>query len=80
MTILFLILNIFSDADEKERSMYNVDDFAYRLVQAVEKPVRPTPCSVQHKPIVFENYLGFSSLIHNKNSLGFFKIRGKFSF
>uniref|UniRef100_A0A1B6CGL3 HSac2 domain-containing protein n=1 Tax=Clastoptera arizonana TaxID=38151 RepID=A0A1B6CGL3_9HEMI len=68
------------EGNDKERSIYNVDDFAYRLVQAVEKFVRSVPCSIQHKSIVFDNYVGLSSLIHNKNSLGFFKIRGKFSF
>uniref|UniRef100_A0A1B6LVL9 HSac2 domain-containing protein n=1 Tax=Graphocephala atropunctata TaxID=36148 RepID=A0A1B6LVL9_9HEMI len=66
------------EADEKERSIFDVDDFAVRLGQAVEKPERP--CSIEHKPILLENYVGLSSLIHNKNALGFFKVRGKFSF
>ncbi|XP_046680098.1 tumor protein p63-regulated gene 1-like protein isoform X2 [Homalodisca vitripennis] len=66
------------EADEKERSIFNVDDFAYHLVHAVEKPNRP--CSIEHKPILLDNYVGLGSLIHNKNALGFFKVRGKFSF
>lgn len=66
--------------DERERSMYNVDDFAYRLVQAVERSGRAVPCNVQHRPIILENYIGLGALIHNKNALGFYKVRGKFSF
>lgn len=68
------------EGDERERSMYNVDDFAYRLVQAVERSGRSTPCNVQHRPIILENYIGLGALIHNKNALGFYKVRGKFSF
>ncbi|XP_033219605.1 tumor protein p63-regulated gene 1 protein-like [Belonocnema kinseyi] len=33
-----------------------------------------------NRPILIENYLGVGSLIHNRNALGFFKIRGKVSF
>lgn len=35
---------------------------------------------IDHQPIVLQNYVGIGSLIHNRNALGFFKIRGKFSF
>lgn len=63
-----------------ERNMFNVDDFAYHLVQAVEKAKRPVPCNIEHKPILLDNYFSLTSLIHNKNALGFFKVRGKFSF
>lgn len=69
-----------SEGNEKERSTFNVDDFAYHLVLAVEKAKPTVPCSVEHKPILLENYVGIGSLIHNKNALGFFKVRGKFSF
>jgi len=68
------------EADAKERSIFNVDDFAYHLVQAVEKSTRPTTCAIEHKPIMLDNYVGLGSLIHNKNALGFFKVRGRFSF
>jgi hypothetical protein len=64
--------------------MYNIDDFARNIVLAVEKAQtrnKATPfCNIEHKPIVLENYIGIGSLIHNRNSLGFFKVRGKFSF
>lgn len=71
---------VYTVGDERERSMYNVDDFAYRLVQAVERSGRAVPCNVQHRPIILENYIGLGALIHNKNALGFYKVRGKFSF
>ncbi|XP_044008168.1 tumor protein p63-regulated gene 1-like protein isoform X1 [Aphidius gifuensis] len=31
-------------------------------------------------PLIVENYLGLGAIIHNRNSLGFFKVRGKVSF
>lgn len=37
-------------------------------------------CKIIHKSILLDNYVGFGAVIHNKNSLGFFKVRGKFSF
>ncbi|PSN44647.1 hypothetical protein C0J52_07725 [Blattella germanica] len=64
--------------------MYDVDDFARNIVLAVEKAqtvgTLSSPCKVEHKPIILENYVGLGSLIHNRNALGFFKVRGKFSF
>ncbi|KAF6208821.1 hypothetical protein GE061_014562 [Apolygus lucorum] len=66
------------EADEKK--LYNVDDFTISLKDALERKIKTFQCSVQHKSILLENYVGLSSLIHNKNSLGFFKVRGKFSF
>ncbi|XP_069683381.1 tumor protein p63-regulated gene 1-like protein isoform X1 [Periplaneta americana] len=64
--------------------MYDVDDFARKIVSAVEKAqtmgTTESPCSIEHKSIVLENYVGLGSLIHNRNALGFFKVRGKFSF
>ncbi|KAF5292579.1 hypothetical protein FQA39_LY13912 [Lamprigera yunnana] len=35
---------------------------------------------IHHKDILMENYIGIGSLIHNRNGLGFFKVRGRFSF
>lgn len=63
--------------------MYDVEDFARKLVETVEKCQKQSDgdvCRVEHKPIVLQNYVGLGSLIHNRNSLGFFKVRGKFSF
>jgi hypothetical protein len=64
--------------------MYNIDDFARSIVLAVEKAQMSTRpalhCNIEHKPIVLDNYVGIGSVIHNRNALGFFKVRGKFSF
>ncbi|KAJ9589558.1 hypothetical protein L9F63_017246 [Diploptera punctata] len=72
------------EATNGSNDMFDVDDFARNLILAVEKSQQananiPT-CKVEHKPIVLENYVGLGSLIHNRNALGFFKVRGKFSF
>ncbi|KAL1138152.1 hypothetical protein AAG570_009844 [Ranatra chinensis] len=68
------------DGTDAERSIYNVDDFTSHLTSSLEWRQRNFQVAVQHRPILLENYIGLSSLIHNKNSLGFFKVRGKFSF
>ncbi|XP_066996138.1 tumor protein p63-regulated gene 1-like protein [Anabrus simplex] len=72
--------------DVKSKYMYDVEDFTRKLVSAVEHAqetsasTTPVHCRVEHKPIILHNYIGLSSIIHNRNSLGFFKVRGKFSF
>ena len=60
--------------------VYDVDNFVSRLVRAVQQTPRTVICHVQHQPILLQNYFGLLSIIHNRNALGFFKIRGKFSF
>lgn len=40
----------------------------------------PAECSVKSGLIIIENYFGLGALVHNRNGLGFFKIRGKVSF
>ncbi|XP_029665351.1 tumor protein p63-regulated gene 1-like protein [Formica exsecta] len=37
-------------------------------------------CNVVNMPIIIENYCSLGALVHNRNGLGFFKIRGKVSF
>lgn len=37
-------------------------------------------CQIVANSIVLENYVGLGALLHNRNALGFFKIRGKVSF
>lgn len=73
-----------SDSSNAVSDMYDIDDFARNIVLAVEKAqtinMMASHCNIEHKPIVLENYVGIGSLIHNRNSLGFFKVRGKFSF
>ncbi|XP_066595266.1 tumor protein p63-regulated gene 1 protein-like [Prorops nasuta] len=44
------------------------------------KLVLPESCNITTGAIILENYCGVGALFHNKNSLGFFKIRGKISF
>jgi hypothetical protein len=73
-----------SDSSNAVSDMYDIDDFARNIVSAVEKAqtinTMASHCNTEHKPIVLQNYVGIGSLIHNRNSLGFFKVRGKFSF
>lgn len=74
---------LFWHKDADNNKMYDVEDFARKLVETVEKCQKQSDgdvCRVEHKPIVLQNYVGLGSLIHNRNSLGFFKVRGKFSF
>lgn len=44
------------------------------------KSLLPQDCNVINTPIIIENYCGVGALVHNRNGLGFFKIRGKVSF
>ncbi|XP_014214252.1 tumor protein p63-regulated gene 1-like protein isoform X1 [Copidosoma floridanum] len=44
------------------------------------KNLLSTSCQILDNPIIIENYVGIGSLVHNRTGLGFFKIRGKFSF
>ncbi|CAH1396367.1 unnamed protein product [Nezara viridula] len=68
------------DEETKERRIFSVDDFVLELKKLFEEKIQTLQCSLQHRPILLENYIGVGALIHNKNSLGFFKVRGKFSF
>ncbi|CAG5051105.1 unnamed protein product [Parnassius apollo] len=62
-----------------ERSMYDMETFAQKLQRAIET-MPSSACCIHHSPIVIQSYVGVTSLLHNKISLGFFKVRGKFSF
>ncbi|XP_063221075.1 tumor protein p63-regulated gene 1-like protein isoform X1 [Bacillus rossius redtenbacheri] len=66
-----------TEAVSEANQRYDVDDFARSLVSQVETAC---DCRIEHRPVVLENYLGLGSLVHNRNELGFFKVRGKFSF
>lgn len=68
------------DGDEEHVRVYDVDFFVSRFVKAVQQTSRPALCHIQHNPILLQNYFGLLSIIHNRNALGFFKVRGKFSF
>ncbi|CAH2086054.1 unnamed protein product [Euphydryas editha] len=66
------------DGSVEERETYDMEIFAQKLQRAIENMT--TSCCIHHSPIVIQSYLGITSLLHNKTSLGFFKVRGKFSF
>ncbi|XP_043481044.1 tumor protein p63-regulated gene 1-like protein isoform X2 [Leptopilina heterotoma] len=60
---------------ETDKTKYDVKG----LEEALQSII-PEHSSKLNRPIIIENYIGICSLIHNRNSLGFFKIRGKVSF
>lgn len=66
------------DGGVEERSTYDMEIFAQKLQRAVETAA--SACCIHHSPIVIQSYVGLTSLLHNKTSMGFFKVRGKFSF
>ncbi|XP_069365832.1 tumor protein p63-regulated gene 1-like protein isoform X2 [Maniola hyperantus] len=66
------------DGGVDERSTYDMEIFAQKLQRAVETAA--SSCCIHHSPIVIQSYVGITSLLHNKTSMGFFKVRGKFSF
>lgn len=84
-SVYFFVL--FSESSEVEGRRdkevpfsYNVETLSENLMAIMEKIGKPLKNVVQHKPILLHNYLSLGSLIHNRNSLGFFKVRGRFSF
>ncbi|XP_059617193.1 tumor protein p63-regulated gene 1-like protein isoform X2 [Phlebotomus argentipes] len=72
---------------EANRKTYSVEHLHEALVQLINNP-QPNiesaninyNCQLEETPIVLENYVGIGAVFHNKNNLGFFKVRGKFSF
>ena len=77
-------MTLVSESASAVSETYNIDDFTQNLISAVEKAQTLNSatlhCNMEHKPIVLENYVGIGSVIHNRNALGFFKVRGRFSF
>ncbi|KAJ0180772.1 hypothetical protein K1T71_004176 [Dendrolimus kikuchii] len=67
------------DGGIEERSTYDMEILAQKLQRAVES-MPSSACCIHHSPIVIQSYVGVTSLLHNKTSMGFFKVRGKFSF
>ncbi|KAG5890619.1 hypothetical protein JTB14_005127 [Gonioctena quinquepunctata] len=65
-------------SDEKVRNLFNLESFVENICLSVHK-WKESSVILQHN-ILLENYVGIGSIIHNRNSLGFFKVRGKFSF
>ncbi|XP_017778727.1 PREDICTED: tumor protein p63-regulated gene 1-like protein [Nicrophorus vespilloides] len=69
------------DCIPPQKKLYDLDEFIEKLKDVMGYlEESQLSCTIHHKPIVLQNYVGLSSLIHNRNSLGFFKVRGKFSF
>nr|XP_021180930.2 tumor protein p63-regulated gene 1-like protein isoform X4 [Helicoverpa armigera] len=63
----------------EEKSTYDMETFALKLQRAIEN-MTSSACCIHHSPIVIQSYVGVTSLLHNKTGMGFFKVRGKFSF
>ncbi|XP_063989850.1 tumor protein p63-regulated gene 1-like protein [Diachasmimorpha longicaudata] len=59
----------------EEISRFDVDALQSALTTTLSDS-----CSFVSQPLIVENYLGLGAIIHNRNSLGFFKVRGKVSF
>ncbi|XP_053625379.1 tumor protein p63-regulated gene 1-like protein isoform X2 [Plodia interpunctella] len=67
------------DGGPEERAMFDMEIFAQKVQRAIET-MPSSACCIHHSPIVIQSYVGVTSLLHNKTSMGFFKVRGKFSF
>ncbi|XP_033185480.1 tumor protein p63-regulated gene 1-like protein isoform X2 [Bombus vancouverensis nearcticus] len=60
---------------EVEKARFNVEG-----LQSLIKNFLPSDCITRNGLIIIENYFGVGALVHNRNGLGFYKIRGKVSF
>lgn len=60
---------------EIEKTRFDIEAFHTTL-----KSLLSHECNAVNMPIIIENYCGLGALVHNRNGLGFFKIRGKVSF
>lgn len=65
----------FLDGTEIIKTRFDIEAFTTTL-----KSLLPRECNVVNVPIIVENYYGLGALVHNKNGLGFFKVRGRVSF
>ncbi|XP_065168249.1 tumor protein p63-regulated gene 1-like protein isoform X1 [Atheta coriaria] len=68
-----------TECNDDDRLMFSFDEFLDKLRLIIGRENYDN-VTIHHKSIVLQNYVGLSSLIHNRNTLGFFKVRGKFSF
>ncbi|XP_033327486.1 tumor protein p63-regulated gene 1-like protein isoform X1 [Megalopta genalis] len=60
---------------EAEKAKFDVEGLHSTILTLL-----PVESRVKTGSIVIENYFGLGALVHNRNGLGFFKIRGKVSF
>lgn len=75
----FTHLLLFPEGTAEEKSTYDMETFAIKIQRAIEN-MTSSACCIHHSPIVIQSYVGVTSLLHNKTGMGFFKVRGKFSF
>ncbi|XP_078044304.1 tumor protein p63-regulated gene 1-like protein isoform X4 [Augochlora pura] len=60
---------------EAEKAKFDVEGLHSTILSLL-----PVEAKVKTGSIIIENYFGLGALVHNRNGLGFFKIRGKVSF
>ena len=61
---------------------FDVDSFSREFVDVLSHGGGDSSpcCRIEYKAIVMETYVGLTSLLHNSNDLGFYKVRGRVSF
>lgn len=60
---------------ESDKARFDVERLHFALLNLL-----PRECRTINASIIVENYFGLGALVHNRNSLGFFKNRGRISF
>ncbi|KYM95933.1 PREDICTED: tumor protein p63-regulated gene 1-like protein isoform X1 [Cyphomyrmex costatus] len=65
----------YKDGTEIVKTRFDIEAFNTTL-----KSLLPRESNIVNMPIIIENYCGLGALVHNRNGLGFFKVRGKISF
>ncbi|XP_076167513.1 tumor protein p63-regulated gene 1-like protein isoform X1 [Ptiloglossa arizonensis] len=60
---------------EVDKAKFDVDGLHSTIIRLLS-----SECVIRTGSIIIENYFGLGALVHNRNGLGFFKIRGKVSF
>ncbi|XP_018060272.1 PREDICTED: tumor protein p63-regulated gene 1-like protein isoform X2 [Atta colombica] len=65
----------YKDGTEIVKTRFDIEVFNTTL-----KSLLPRESNVVNMPIIIENYCSLGALVHNRNGLGFFKVRGKISF
>ncbi|XP_060529642.1 tumor protein p63-regulated gene 1 protein-like isoform X3 [Cylas formicarius] len=66
--------------DENLRKLYDSEFFTDELCRTMIILNKTNENRILHSNILLESYVGLGAIIHNRNDLGFFKVRGKFSF
>ncbi|XP_076266454.1 tumor protein p63-regulated gene 1 protein-like isoform X1 [Rhynchophorus ferrugineus] len=66
--------------DENLRRLYDLEYFIEHFCKTIIDIGKNYESRILHSNVLLENYVGFGAIIHNRHDLGFFKVRGKFSF